>query len=174
MLLCLFAFWANDGAPRMNQQSRTNPPQPVPLCSFVFFVVLLVFLGCAGAPKHPGWSQATGAEQYERLMWVAIRDHHWDDFERHLAPIFVGANSSGRLFDRDQWVAYWKSVPVKDFSLGEVTVQPQGPDMIVTYVIHTDRGDWRVVSVWQGIKKGWILTTTSIIPFSTNATPSAA
>jgi hypothetical protein len=44
----------------------------------------------------------------------------------------------------------------------------------VTYVIHTDRGDWRVVSVWQGIKKGWILTTTSIIPFSTNATPSSA
>jgi hypothetical protein len=129
-------------------------------------VLILVLLGCAGEPKHPSWSGATGAEQYEHLMWRAIRDHDWSNFEEHLAPIFVGVDSSGRLFDRDAWVAHWKSTPVKDFSLGEISVQPQGPDMIVTYVFHSNLGSWRVVSVWQEIKKGWILTTTSITPLA--------
>ena len=99
-------------------------------------------------------------------MWQAIRDHEWTVFQAHLAPIFVGVNASGKLFDRDQWVAYWRNASLKDFSLGEVTVQPQGPDMIVSYLFHSDRGAWRVVSVWQQVKKGWILTTTSITPLA--------
>jgi hypothetical protein len=156
----------------MNQQARANAAQSVTLCSFVSFVVTLSFLlGCAGAPKNPGWSNAAGAEQHERLMWQAIREHDWANFERHLAPIFVGVNSSGQLLDRDQWVAYWKNTPLKDFSLGEVTVEPQGPDMIVTYVFHSDRDAWRVVSVWQGVKKGWTLTTSSITPLAPMQSP---
>jgi hypothetical protein len=139
-----------------------------------FAVVVFSLLSCAGEPKHPGWSGATGAEQYERLMWQAIRDHDWANFERHLAPIFVGVNSSGRLYDRDQWLAYWKSAPFKDFSLGEVTVQPQGPDMIITYILHSDRDGYRVVSVWQGVKKGWILTTTSMTPLAPIQNPASA
>jgi hypothetical protein len=131
-------------------------------------------LGCAGESKHPSWSKATGAEHYERLMWQAIRDHDWSQFEGHLAPIFVGVNSSGRLFDRDQWVAYWKNAPLKDFSMGEVTIQPQGQDMIVTYVFHSDREACRVVSVWQGVKKGWILTTTSMTALAPTQTPASA
>ena len=151
----------------MNRHPRTNPARLVPLCSLVSFVVVFSsLLGCAGEPKHAAWSNATGAEQYERLMWQAIHDGHWSDFEGHLAPIFVGVNSSGQMFGRDAWVAYWKGAPVKDFSLGEVSVQPQGADMILTYVFHSNQGAWRVVSVWQQVKKGWILTTTSITPLA--------
>ena len=160
---------------RRGAYSRPQASCLPPLFSFVSFVVVLFsLLGCGGAPKHPSWSQATGAEHYERLMWQAIRDHDWANFERHLAPVFVGVNSSGRLFDRDQWVAYWKNAPLKDFSLGEVAVQPQGPDMIVTYVLHSERDAWRVVSVWQGVKKGWILTATSMTALAPMQTPASA
>ena len=141
----------------------------------VFSVVLaLAFLGCGGVPKHPGWSNAAGAEQYERLMWQAIRDHNWSEFDRHLAPIFVGVNSSGQVFNRDQWVAYWKNAPLKHFSMGELSVQPQGPDMIVTYVFHSERDACRVVSVWQGIEKGWILTTMSMTTLAPIQNPASA
>ena len=37
---------------------------------FVSFVVAISILlsGCAGEPKHPTWTNATGAEQHERLI----------------------------------------------------------------------------------------------------------
>jgi hypothetical protein len=56
-----------------------------PLCSFVPFVVGLCLLlsGCAGEPKHPTWANSTGAEQHERLMWKAVQEKGWVDFEHH-------------------------------------------------------------------------------------------
>jgi hypothetical protein len=125
-----------------------------------------------GPPTHPSWKNATGAEQYERLMWQSIRDKDWKEVEYRLAPTFVGVTAGGQALDRTAWLAYWKSVPIKDFSLGEVSVQPQGADMTVTYIFHSGGtpgaagGGLRVVSVWQQVKNGWILTTTSMTPIA--------
>ncbi len=143
----------------------------IPLYSFVLFVVLVVCLtGCTigKEPKHPTWKNATGAEQYERLMWQAIREKDWKNVQYHLAPTFVGVNAKGQSFDRAGWVGYWKASPVSDFSLGEVSVQPNGPDMTVTYVIRLSSSNsgtaLRVISVWQQIKGGWTLIATSMTP----------
>ncbi len=147
-------------------------------CSFVSFVVGLCFLagGCAGSPKHPTWNSATGAEEHERLMWQAIRDKDWDNFERHLSPTFIGVNADGQMFDRTGWVEHWKSAQVLEFSLGELQVQPEGPDMKVTYIFHVQgatagsvaAAGLRVVSVWQHVNARWVLTTTSITPIQHN------
>src|SRR5713101_3591432 len=77
----------------------------VPPCFFVSSVVMvLVLSGCyGGAPKHPSWKNATGGEQYERLMWQAIRDKNWSSVHSHLAPGFTGVSTSGRVFDREAW-----------------------------------------------------------------------
>lgn len=103
---------------------------------------------------------------HERLMWQAIRDKDWKNFEQHLAPAFVGVDPGGKDHDRAGWVEYWKSASIHDISLGEVTVQPAGADMVLTYVViqpgTADRV--RVVSVWQQVKSRWILTTTSMTP----------
>jgi hypothetical protein len=155
-------------------------PNQAPLCSSVSSVVLfaaclfLALTGCgAGVPKHTTWSNATGAEQYERLMWKAIRDQDWKSLQHRLAPLFVGVSPAGRAMDRVAWVEYWQGVHVSDFSLGEVTVQPAGADMVVTYVLHlTGNGGaqlppaLRIVSVWQGVKTEWILTASSATPIS--------
>jgi len=148
------------------------------LCSFVSSVVIVLCMtGCTigRAPKHPSWKNATGAEQYERLMWQAIRDKDWNDAEYHLAPTFVGVTPSGQALDRAAWIAHWKSVQLKDFSLAEVSVQPQGADMVVTYIFQgsgnlsapaASGAGLRVVSVWQQIKHGWLLTTTAMTPLA--------
>jgi hypothetical protein len=138
--------------------------------------VCLGLAGCTGAEsKRSTWATATGAEQYERLMWQAIRDKDWTEFEYRLAPLFVGVNPAGQTLDRAGWIQYWKSGPVTDVSLAEVAVQPNGADMTVSYVLHVgSRPGLRVLSVWQQVKKGWILTATSMTPLAPNAEGSPA
>jgi hypothetical protein len=136
----------------------------------------LLLAGCSGAPKHPTWSNATGAEQHERLMWQAIRDKDWDNFERRLSPTFIGVNADGQTFDRTGWLALWKGTQVKEVVLGDVLVQPEGADMKVAYVIHfqansaglSEPAGLRVLSIWQHLKSGWMLTATSITPLRNN------
>ena len=144
------------------------------LWSFVSFVVGLCILlsGCAGAPKHPTWKNATGAEQHERLMWQAIHDKDWVNVEGHLSPMFTGVTADGKMFDRAGWLEQWKSSEVREFSLGEVQTQPEGTDMKVTYIFHVQlsakpllaSSGLRVVSVWQEVKSRWMLTAMSMTP----------
>jgi hypothetical protein len=154
----------------MPDYAKAGKPDLISSCSFVSFVVMAVaLLGCTigGQSKHPTWKNATGAEQYERLMWQAIRDKDWKEVEYRLAPVFAGVNANGQLLDRGGWVDYWKTTPVKDFSLGEVLVQPNTSNMTVTYILHLNGAPGaglRVVSVWQQVKGGWILTTTTHTP----------
>lgn len=157
--------------------SSANWPQKrrqaglIPLCASVTSVVMILLLaGCTigKEPKHPNWKNATGAEQYERLMWQAIRAKNWQDLEYHLAPTFVGVNAKGHAMDRAAWVESWKASPVRDFSLGEVATQPNGPNMTVTYVLRLNSDAsgpaLRVVSVWQQVKGGWVQIAASLTP----------
>jgi len=145
----------------------------VPLCSFVSSVVVVLSLpGCyGGEPKHPSWKNATGGEQYERLMWQSIRDKDWSSFHSHLAPGFTGVTTSGQMLDRDGWESHWKNAAPKEFTMAEATVQSNGGDMVVIYVLHLSAGSGasseagcRVVSVWQEVKGGWILIASSHTP----------
>ncbi len=147
--------------------------RPIPLRAVASLTVWVLLAGCAGPPKHPNWNNATGAEQYERLMWKAVREKDWKNFEAHLAPTFVGVNSRGEVLDRAGWLAYWKSAAVVDYSLGDIAVQPEGADMVITYPLQIggqvksspDSGPGlRVVSVWQTVKSRWVLISTSVTP----------
>jgi ketosteroid isomerase-like protein len=165
----------------MKPQEAARGKNRVPLWSFVSFVVMVLsLLGCTigKESKHPSWKGATGAEQYERLMWQAIRDKDWKEVEYHLAPTFVGVDASGSVFDRAGWVEHWKRSQIKGFSLAEVVVNPAGAGMVVSYVLHIDMGGGaptapslglRVVSVWQQVKGGWALSATSLTPVTSPA-----
>jgi Domain of unknown function (DUF4440) len=143
------------------------------LSGFASLVVLVLLLGCSGPPKHPAWSNATGGEQNERLMWQAVHNKDWKNFERRLASSFVGVDASGKEYDRAGWVERWKNAGLLNYSLGEATVQPEGADMVVTYVLdlplagtaNAAPGEHaRVISVWQQVKSGWIQTACSMTP----------
>jgi len=137
-----------------------------------------VSLACTGCtlwkqPGKPNWNNSAAAEQYERSMWQATRDKNWKDVEHHLAPMFTGVDPEGKKFDRDGWMTHWKSVQIRDLSLGEISIQPNGADMVISYELRLDADDpghslagktFRVVSVWQELKKGWVLTAQSLTP----------
>jgi Domain of unknown function (DUF4440) len=132
--------------------------------------------GCAGAPKNPTWNTATGAEQHERLLWKAVLAKDWNTVERQLSATFVGVSADGRTFDRAGWVQLWSGAEVRQYSLGDVQVLPEGPDMKLTYILHLQAkgitpqatAGLRVVSVWQQVKAGWMLAATSVTPIQNN------
>src|SRR5215475_12590208 len=97
-----------------NSQSPQKLPTSVPLC-MLLLAASLMLAGCTygGEPKHHVWKTASGAEQYERLMWQAIRDKDWKEIEYHRAPTFVGVDASGKAFDRAAWVEHWKVNEIK-------------------------------------------------------------
>jgi hypothetical protein len=103
-------------------------------------------------------------------MWQSIKSKDWANVERHLSPTFVGVIANGELFDRAGWLEQWKNAKVQEFSMGEVQVNPEGPDMKVTYIFHiqgatpgpTSPDGFRVISVWQEIKSRWMLSAISI------------
>lgn len=138
-------------------------------------ISVLVLSGCNlwNAPQRPTWTQATAPEHFERLMWKAIHEKDWREVDRHLAPAFVGSGQRGETLDHAGWIEYWKKAQIQDFSMGEFTTQPAGTDMVATYVLHLNSAEpsqgisgkgLRIVSVWQELKAGWVLTSQSATP----------
>lgn len=107
-------------------------------------------------------------------MWQAVQKKEWNEVQHHLAPLFVGVSASGQKFDGPGWLEYWKAAQVKDFSLGDLALQPDGPDMVVAYTLRLSGasgatvpgGELRVISVWQQLKSGWVLISQSETPVS--------
>lgn len=138
-------------------------------CTFCFLILAFLLSGCWKEPGKFNWGNAPGAEQYERLMWQAVREKEWSEVEHHLAPTFVGVGADGKQFDGPGWIGYCKQMQITDFSIGELTVAPNGADMVVTYDLHLNAAqlpanEFRAVSVWQQVKKGWILISHSETP----------
>jgi hypothetical protein len=82
-------------------------------------------------------------------------------------------DAAGAKYDRAGWLASWKSSRFSEFSLGEITVDPAGTDMVVSYILNISgnvsgsvapKQVLRVVSVWQQVKSGWMMTATSLTP----------
>jgi hypothetical protein len=162
-----------------SEMQSTSKFRNQPALSFFLSLVAglsVLAAGCAGVPKHPTWNNATGAEQHERMMWKAIREKDWFSAERRLSATFIGVNVDGQTFDRSAWLQHWKNMRVQEFSVGEMQVLPEGPDMKLIYVFHVQgagtamspSGGLRVVSVWQQVKTRWMLTATSITPIQNN------
>ena len=87
--------------------------------------------------------------------------------------MFVGVDAQGKQYDRAGWLEHWKSMAAPDYLLGEISVQPNGNDMVVSYELGLSGGESaqpgpgtavRVVSVWQQLKRGWVMIAQSLIP----------
>lgn len=133
---------------------------------FPIVVVCLSLSACTMWPEKPtAWSNATGAEQLERLWWQAVKDKNWKDVESHLTSTFV-YQSSGMVRDRDATLELLKKLDVADYALGDAAIRPAGDAAIVTYTIDL-KGTYdgrplelshaRMMSVWQQQKRGWAI-----------------
>ena len=110
------------------------------------------------------WSSATGAEQFERLLWSEVKAQRWAEVEGHLAPTFVSLYPGGTR-DRAATMDYLKSLALADYTLGDFTTTTNGADMVVTYtarVTGTHQGKplsaepIRMMTVWQQVTKSWV------------------
>jgi len=122
-------------------------------------------------PQSQNWSQATGAEAYERLWWKAIQDGDFKTAKWRLASIYTLTTPSG-IQDREQAEHYFEKMNLTSINLGELEVKPHGADMVVTYVAtvqtRSSPGPQRfyMMTVWQEAKKGWMAIAHSEVPAS--------
>jgi hypothetical protein len=132
---------------------------------------LFLFTSCTiWAPQQQvsRWSQATGGEQLVRLFWQEVKEKDWKELDRHMASTLVSANAQ-QVMDRSALLAHLKEFELADYALGEVNVQPNGNDLVVSYTVML-RGTvagrpmpetLRVLSVWQRLGHGWVLIAQS-------------
>jgi ketosteroid isomerase-like protein len=138
----------------------------------LFSMLLLVFSNACTKweePKTHNFKTATGAEQFERLMWDAVKNKDRIAISSHLASNYVRQNETGTK-NKEQVLAELEQTTLSDYALSDLDVTPQGSDMIVTYQI-TLRGSHagqpfpnepiRFLSVWQQQKAGWVLVAQS-------------
>jgi len=130
----------------------------------VLVVFSLLFAGCTKwAEKPSAWSNATGAEQFERLWWQDVKEKNWDEVGSHLASTYV-YQTSGTVRDRDATMEHLKKLEITDYALGEVELHPDGDSVVITYTMDL-KGTYdgqplqlsqtRMMSVWQQQKRGW-------------------
>ena len=120
------------------------------------------------------WSGATGAEQFERLMWRDVKAQHWAQVERHLAPTFVSLYHGGTR-DRTATMDYLKSLSLTDYTLGDFNTTTNGADLVVTYTARVS-GTYKnqplssepihMMTVWQQVTKNWMAIAHSETPAS--------
>jgi Domain of unknown function (DUF4440) len=137
------------------------------------FVALLAVAGMVACtegkpPQSQAWRAATGAEAYERLMWKSVRDGDFKQVERHLAPIYTLTTPSG-IAGRDRALEYFRSLNLADVIIGDVQVNPEGRDMVVSYRASLQKKNgttqkYYMTTVWQQVKSGWIAIAHSEVP----------
>ena len=126
----------------------------------------LLLASCTKWPEKPtAWTNATGAEQFERLWWEDVKEKNWENVEEHLASTYV-YQTSGKVRDRDATLEHLKKLEIADYALGEVEVHPDGDSVVITYTMDL-KGSYdgqslllphtRMMSVWQQQKKGWAM-----------------
>lgn len=143
---------------------------------FCVALALLATTSCTIAPekKHPGWPQATSGEQHERLFWDAVKAKDWRNIDAHLSATIV-TQSPNAVRNKQQTMEHIQQLNLVDYTLGDLKTETAGPDFIVTYTI-TVHGTFngqpipdqpqRMMSVWQQIKHGMVMTAHTSMPTS--------
>jgi hypothetical protein len=116
--------------------------------------------------KNPGWSQATGAEQFERLYWQELKAKNWQEIEARTASNFTHSSVAG-VRNKQETIDIYKRNPIVDYQLGNFEVVAHSDTAVVNYTAdftYTDESGQtvgpvhnRVQTVWHQQKSGWVL-----------------
>ncbi len=123
----------------------------------------LCLSGCTvyGVKNPPTLKTTTSAEQYERILWTAVKAKNWQQVPGMLAAN-VMYSVGGKVLGKDQVVPYLKGLNLADFNITGMVVKPNGPDMTLSYILQLSSAGGPVqtftaISVWQQVAQGWIL-----------------
>src|SRR5207244_3752161 len=99
-------------------------------------MTMLWWAGCTmwGERKPHVWKDVTGGESLERVFWEQVKNKKWAELEPHLAATYVLVTREGTL-DRTTGLEYWKQLEIREYSLGDFNVQPNGNTYVVAYTL---------------------------------------
>src|ERR1700691_1133438 len=127
------------------------------------FAVVVCLSGCTvyGVKKTPTLQTTTSAEQYERILWSAVKAKNWQQLPGMLAAN-VMYSVGGKVLSKDQVVPYLQGLNIADFTISNMVVKPNGVDMNLSYTLQLSSGKGPLqtliaISVWQQVGAGWIL-----------------
>jgi hypothetical protein len=130
---------------------------------WIISLLIVGLTGCTlfGDKNPPTLKSTTSAEQYERLLWSAVKAKKWVQVPGFLAENLV-YSEGGKILTKDQVVPYFQGLNVADFTITDMVVKPNGPDMTLTYTLQVSSSGAplqtvHAVSVWQQTSQGWIL-----------------
>ena len=130
--------------------------------------------GCTiwGEHKPRAWTEVTGGESLERVFWDQVKHKKWTELETHLAATYVLITPEGN-FDRAAALEHWKQLDVREYSLSDFNVQPNGNTYVVAYTLIL-RGKlagqplpdtpMRAMTVWQHMARDWYAIAHSASP----------
>ncbi len=142
--------------------------------AFILGLSLISLPACTIYPDKPAraFEEATGGEGLEKLFWKNVQAANWVAVDRSLASNYAGVSTVGRL-DRAAALEQYKTLQLKDFSVGDLQTELNGPTIVVTYMITLNgtrsssstggaaqalpSSPQRMMTVWQQQKKGWIV-----------------
>lgn len=139
-------------------------------------LALLLMSACTFAPekKKPGWVMATSGEQYERLLWDAVKAKDWKAIESHMADTVV-TQTPDAVRNKQQTMEHIRQLDLSDYSLGDLQTETAGADLIVTYTF-TGKGTigghplppapMHMMTVWQQVKGGMVMVAHTTMPSS--------
>ncbi len=141
------------------------------LVALVAACSVLSLAGCTkwGEKTNPNWHQATSGERLVNLFWTDVKDKKWQQLGTHVAPEFMGTNSSHTL-DKAGLLDHVSHLDLVSFQIGELETRPSGQDLMVSYVItlrtksrngSVSETRQRMLSVWQEMKHGWVVVAMS-------------
>jgi hypothetical protein len=140
-----------------------------------FLAAAIGLSGCTiyGDKKPPTLKSTTSAEQYERILWSAVKAKNWQQIPGMLAAN-VMYSAGGKVLNKDEALSYLQGLNLADFTISGMVVKPNGVDMTLSYTLQLSRAGGSVqtftaISVWQQVAQGWIL----IVHTEQPQTPSA-
>ncbi len=137
----------------------------------VLIAIITFSIGCTMWNKPvSGWKGATGGEQIEQLFWKDVQAKNWQEVDRHLADTFTATGPAGPL-DRVSFMNSLQQSGISEVSLSDCKVQTNGADLVVACTVHARSAQapaaaFSSLSVWQQLKKGWVLVAHAQSPLA--------
>jgi hypothetical protein len=122
-------------------------------------VVSMALTGCTlyGPKNPPTLKTTTSAEQYQRMFWQAVKAKNSVQLPGMLAAN-VMYSAGGKVMGKDDTLAYLRDLNLADFTITDMVVKPNGPDMTLSFTLTRPSGTVHAIAVWQQVSSGWILT----------------
>src|ERR1700761_8909136 len=122
-------------------------------------VAAMSLTGCTlyGPKNQPTLKTTTSAEQYQRLFFQAVKAKNQQQLPGMLAAN-VMYSAGGKVMNKEETLAYLQGMNLSDFTMTDVVVKPNGPDMTLSFTLQKNTQTMHAIAVWQQVSSGWILT----------------